>query len=222
MKRLDAILKSKSTKACLFVLCLVPLGELVWLIFTDGLGPNPINAVEHFTGDWTIRFICIALAVTPLREILHLPQMIRFRRMLGLFAFFYVCLHFTTWFAIDDFFNIHDISKDIVKRPFITVGFTAFVLMIPLAVTSTNKMVRRLGYKKWQFIHRAIYLIAILGVIHYLWLVKSDETRPLRYGAVVAALLLWRVGTWLRDRKKRQAQHSRLAREAPSRIETVS
>ncbi|HKQ87972.1 MAG TPA: protein-methionine-sulfoxide reductase heme-binding subunit MsrQ [Candidatus Acidoferrales bacterium] len=222
MKRLDAILKSKWTKACLFVLCLVPLGELIWMIFTDGLGPNPINSAEHFTGDWTIRFVCITLAVTPLREILRQPQLIRFRRMLGLYAFFYGSLHFTTWFAIDNFFNVHDISKDIVKRPFVTVGFTAFVLMIPLAITSTKGMVRRLGYKRWLFIHRAIYVTAILAVIHYLWLVKSDKTRPLRYGAVVAVLLLWRVGTWLRDRKKRQAQHARLAREAPSRIETAS
>jgi methionine sulfoxide reductase heme-binding subunit len=222
VKKLDAILKSKWTKALLFVVCLCPLGELIWIAFTGGLGPNPINFVEHFTGDWTIRFICITLAVTPLREILGQPQLIRFRRMIGLYAFFYACLHFSTWFGIDNFFNFHDISKDIVKRPFITVGFTAFVLMIPLAITSTKGMVRRLGYKKWQFIHRAIYVTAILAVIHYYWLVKSDKTRPLRYGAVIAVLLLWRAGTWLRDRRKRQAQHARLSREAPSRVETAS
>jgi methionine sulfoxide reductase heme-binding subunit len=218
----DAILKSKWTKAFLFILCLSPLVEFAWIVFTGGLGPNPINFTEHFTGDWTIRFICITLAITPLREILRQPQLIRFRRMIGLYAFFYAFLHFSTWFGIDDFFNLHDISKEIAKRPFITVGFTAFVLMIPLAVTSTKGMVRRLGFKRWQALHRALYVTAILAVIHYLWLVKSDKTRPIRYGMLIGALLLWRVFTWARDRRKRHEQRVRLSSEARSRIETAS
>ncbi|HTZ73113.1 MAG TPA: protein-methionine-sulfoxide reductase heme-binding subunit MsrQ [Candidatus Aquilonibacter sp.] len=218
---MDAFLKSKWTKRALFVVCLVPLGDLIWIAFTGGLGPNPITFVEHFTGDWTIRFICITLAVTPLREILRQPQLIRFRRMLGLYAFFYACLHFSTWFGIDNFFDFHAIAKDIVKRPFITVGFTAFVLMIPLAVTSTDRMVRRLGYKKWVALHRAIYVIAILAVVHYYWLVKSDERRPIRYGILVAALLLWRVGAWVRDRRRRQARPAAAPRETATPVETA-
>jgi sulfoxide reductase heme-binding subunit YedZ len=218
----DAILKSKWTKAVLFVLCLVPFADLIWIAFTGGLGPNPIEFITHFTGDWTIRFVCITLTVTPLREILRQPQLIRFRRMLGLYAFFYGCLHFGTWIGLDKFFNLHDMWADVLKRRFITVGFAAYVLMIPLAITSTKGMVRRLGFKRWQMLHRLIYFTAILAVIHYYWLVKSDVHRPLRYGALVAALLLWRLGTWLYGRKKRQTQPARAVhREAPSRIETA-
>lgn len=219
---MDAVLKSKWTKALVFILCLVPLGDLIWIAFSGGLGPNPIEFITHFTGDWTIRFVCITLAITPLRELLRQPQLIRFRRMVGLYAFFYGCLHFSTWIGLDKFFNWHDMWADVLKRRFITVGFAAFVLMIPLAITSTKGMVRRLGFKRWQLLHRAIYLTAILAVIHYYWLVKSDVRRPLRYGAIVAALLLYRLGIWLRDRKKRLAQHARaVPREVPSRAETA-
>lgn len=139
--------------------------------------------------------------------------------MTGLYAFFYGSLHFATW--IFDKFSLTDMSQDIVKRPFITVGFAAYVLMIPLAITSTKGMVRRLDYKRWQFIHRAIYLTAILAVIHYYWLVKSDVRRPVRYGILVAALLLWRVGVWIRDRRKRDAQPGRIPRETSSNVETA-
>jgi sulfoxide reductase heme-binding subunit YedZ len=213
----DTLLKNKWTKALIFTLCLVPLSLIVWRMVTD-TPPNPIEFITHALGDWTIRFICITLAITPIREILRQPQLIRFRRMMGLYAFFYGSLHFATW--IFDKFSLTDMAQDIVKRPFITVGFAAYILMVPLAITSTKGMVRRLGFKRWQLLHRAIYLTAILAVIHYYWLVKSDIHRPLRYGAVVGALLLWRIGTWLRDRRKRPAQPVR-AREAPPRAETA-
>lgn len=215
---MDAILKSKWTKAVVFVSCLVPFCLIAWTVITN-TPPNPIEFITHGLGDWTIRFICITLAITPVREILRQPQLIRFRRMTGLYAFFYGSMHFATW--IFDKFSLTDMAQDIVKRPFITVGFAAYVLMIPLAITSTKGMVRRLGFKRWQQLHRAIYATAILAVIHYLWLVKSDKTRPERYGVLIAALLLWRVWTWVRDKRKRQSRPERVAREAPSRAETA-
>jgi methionine sulfoxide reductase heme-binding subunit len=214
----DRLLKSKWTKAVIFVLCFCPACLIAWTVVTN-TPPNPIEFITHGLGDWTIRFICITLAITPAREIFRQPQLIRFRRMTGLYAFFYGSLHFATW--IFDKFSLTDMGQDIVKRPFITVGFAAYVLMIPLAITSTKGMVRRLGYKRWQFIHRAIYLTAILAVIHYYWLVKSDVRRPVRYGILVAALLLWRVGVWIRDRRKRQTQPGRVPRETPSNVETA-
>jgi len=217
----DTILKSKWTKVAVFVLCLVPLADLIRIAVQGGLGPNPIEFITHFTGDWTIRFICIALAITPLREILRQPQLIRLRRMLGLFAFFYACLHFGTWIGLDKFFAWDEMWKDVLKRRFITVGFAAFVLMIPLAITSTKAMVRRLGFNRWQLLHRAIYFTAILGVIHYYWLVKSDVHRPLRYGALVSALLMWRFGVWIYDRGKRQS-HSARAQSTPASSATQS
>ena len=214
---MDAVLKSKWTKAFAFVLCLVPFGLITWTVVTD-TPPNPIEFITHGLGDWTIRFVCITLSITPLRQILRQPQLIRFRRMTGLYAFFYGSMHFATW--IFDKFSFSDMSADIVKRPFITVGFAAYVLMIPLAITSTNGMVRRLGFKRWQVLHRLIYITAILAVIHYWWLVKSDVHRPERYGVLVAILLLWRIGTWLRDRQKGQKQRvPSQSREAAPQIE---
>ena len=136
---------------------------------------------------------------------LRLPQLIRFRRMLGLFAFFYVCLHFTTWIWLDRYFDWRQMLDDIAKRPFITVGFAAFVLLIPLALTSTAGWIRRLGGKRWQMLHRLIYVAAILGVIHYYWLVKSDHRKPLEYAFIIGALLLWRIGAWLIDRRRQNA-----------------
>src|SRR5205823_12745300 len=135
-------------------------------------------------GDWTLRFLLATLAITPARKLLHLPSLIKFRRMLGLFAFFYACLHFTTYIWLDKFFNVHEMLVDVAKRKFITVGFTAFVLLIPLAVTSTAGWIRRLGGKRWQTLHRLVYVSAICGVIHYLWLVKADIRKPLEYGAI--------------------------------------
>jgi sulfoxide reductase heme-binding subunit YedZ len=155
----NSILTSKGTKLVVFLACLIPFGQLLWRAFHNGLGgfpdnmdfgANPIEFITHATGDWTIRFLIITLAITPLRKILRQPQLIRFRRMLGLFAFFYGCLHFGTWIGLDKFFAWSEMWKDVQKRRFITVGFAAFVLMIPLAVTSTAGMIRRLGGRRWQ------------------------------------------------------------------------
>jgi len=191
-----SLLANKWTKVPVFLLCLVPLGILVWSALTGNLGANPVEFIQHATGDWTLRFLVFTLCITPLRKILKLPELIRFRRMLGLFAFFYACLHFLIYLGPDQSFDLKAIWKDVAKRPFVTVGFTAFVLLIPLAVTSTAGWIRRLGGRRWQMLHRAIYISAICGVIHYYWLVKSAVLRPLTYGAIVAVLLLWRLGDW--------------------------
>jgi len=181
----------------IFILCLAPLMRLGWKAYQQDLGANPIEVITHATGDWTLRFLLITLAVTPLRKILKQPWLIRFRRMFGLFAFFYVCLHFLTYIWLDKFFNVHEMLADVVKRKFITVGFTGFVLLIPLAITSTAGWIRRLGGKRWQTLHRLIYVSAIAGVIHYLWLVKADRTKPLEYGFILFVLLAYRVVVWL-------------------------
>ena len=199
---LNSILTSKWTKVAVFLLCLAPVGVLAWRALHGGLTANPIEFITHATGDWTLRFLIITLAVTPLRRILRLPQLIRFRRMLGLFAFFYGFLHFGIWLGIDKFFDWPEMMKDVAKRPFITVGFAGFVLMIPLAITSTAGWIRRLGGRRWQWLHRAIYLSAIAGVIHYYWQVKSDVRKPLQYAFLVGILLAWRLGAWIFDRKK--------------------
>ncbi len=193
-------------KVVVFITALVPLGILLWKFFgahpSDmstwgaGLGANPIEAIEHGTGDWTLRFLLITLSITPLRKLLRVPSFIKFRRMLGLFAFFYGCLHFTTYIWLDKFFNLHEMLLDVAKRKYITVGFTAFVLLIPLAVTSTAGWIRRLGGKRWQALHRLIYVSGIAGIIHYLWLVKADIRKPLEYGAILMLLLLYRVVNW--------------------------
>jgi sulfoxide reductase heme-binding subunit YedZ len=183
----------KWIKIPVFLLCLVPAVLLAWKGFHQDLGANPIEFITHATGDWTIRFLCITLAVTPLRRLLGLPQLIRYRRMFGLFAFFYGSLHFMTYLWLDKFFDFSEITKDVYKRPFITAGFVAFVSMLPLALTSTAGWIRRLGGRRWQQLHRLIYLSAIAGVIHYYWLVKSDVRKPLLYAAIVAVLLGYRV-----------------------------
>jgi sulfoxide reductase heme-binding subunit YedZ len=197
MRSVPSLLSNKWTKVPIFILCLVPLGVLVWRALTGNLGPNQVETLQHTTGDWTLRFLVITLCITPLRKLLKLPDLIRFRRMLGLFAFFYACLHFLTYLGPDQSFDLAAMWKDVYKRPFITVGFTAFVLLIPLALTSTAGWIRRLGGRRWQMLHRLIYISAICGVIHYYWLVKSAVLRPLTYGAIVAILLLWRLGDWL-------------------------
>jgi methionine sulfoxide reductase heme-binding subunit len=193
-------------KVVVFLIALAPLGMLLWKFFgahpSDmstwgaGLGANPIEAIEHGTGDWTLRFLLITLSITPLRKLLRVPSLIKFRRMLGLFAFFYGCLHFTTYIWLDKFFNLHEMLLDVAKRKYITLGFTAFVLLIPLAVTSTAGWIRRLGGKRWQALHRLIYVSGIAGIIHYLWLVKADIRKPLEYGAILILLLLFRVVNW--------------------------
>jgi sulfoxide reductase heme-binding subunit YedZ len=172
-----------------FVLCLVPLARLAWLGVQGGLGANPIEYITHSTGWWTLSFLMITLAVTPLRRVTGINWVLRLRRMLGLFAFFYATLHFTTYLWLDQFFDWTEIAKDIVKRPFITIGFAAFVLLIPLAATSTNSMVRRLGGRRWQLLHRLVYVIAILGVAHFWWLVKKDITEPVLFACALTGLL---------------------------------
>jgi sulfoxide reductase heme-binding subunit YedZ len=196
MRSVPSLLSNKWTKIPIFILCLVPFGLLVWRALTGNLGPNQVETLQHTTGDWTLRFLVFTLCITPLRKLLKLPDLIRFRRMLGLFAFFYACLHFLTYLGPDQSFDLAAMWKDVAKRPFITVGFTAFVLLIPLAFTSTAGWIRRLGGRRWQMLHRLIYISAICGVIHYYWLVKSAVLRPLTYGAIVAVLLLWRLGDW--------------------------
>jgi sulfoxide reductase heme-binding subunit YedZ len=199
---LRRILSSRWVKIPVFALCLVPALLLGWRALNGDLGANPIEFVTHCTGDWTIRFLCITLSITPLRKLLRLPELIRFRRMMGLFDFFYASLHFLTWFMLDKFFDWNEILKDVVKRPFITAGFTAFLLLIPLAVTSTKGWIRRLGGKQWQMLHRLIYVSACAGVVHYYWLVKSDIRLPIFYGAIVAVLLVYRLVVRLMKNRK--------------------
>ena len=183
----------KWLKGACFALCLIPLTRLGWLAAHNGLGANPIEYITRSTGWWTLSFLLITLSVTPIRRLTGWNWLLRLRRMLGLFAFFYVCLHFTTYIWLDQFFDWQSMLKDIAKRPFITVGFTAFVLLIPLAATSTNAMVRRLGAKRWQRLHRAVYVIATLGVLHFWWLVKKDIREPLIFGALLGLLFLVRL-----------------------------
>jgi len=186
----------KWIKAAAFVACLVPLALLIWRGLTGGLGANPIEYITHSTGWWTLSFLLITLSVTPLRRLTGLNWLLRLRRMLGLYAFFYATLHFTTYIWLDQFFDPASIVKDIAKRPFVTIGFAAFVLLIPLAATSTNAMVRRLGARRWQQLHRLIYAIASLGVLHYWWLVKKDVTEPVVFalllGMLLGVRLIWR------------------------------
>jgi methionine sulfoxide reductase heme-binding subunit len=190
---MNSILASKWTKVVVFFVCLIPAGLLIRGVFTNNLSSNPTQFLEHATGDWTLRFLAITLAITPLRKIIGQPQLIRFRKMFGLFAFFYVFCHFCIYLGLDQVLDFHGVWADILKRRYITVGFTGFVLLIPLAITSTAGWVRRMGYKRWQMLHRAIYLSAIAGVIHYYWQVKSDVHLPLEYAGVMAILLFWRV-----------------------------
>ncbi|GAC1662768.1 MAG: protein-methionine-sulfoxide reductase heme-binding subunit MsrQ [Candidatus Acidiferrum sp.] len=215
-----AILANKWTKVPVFAFCTVPLVLLAWRSWHGQLGANPIEFITHATGDWTLRFLVITLAVTPVRKMLGIPELIRFRRMLGLFAFFYACLHFTTYIWFDKSFDLAEMWKDIAKRKYITVGFTAFVLLIPLAITSTKGWIRRLGGKRWQQLHRAIYFSAVAGVIHYYWLVKSAVIKPLTYGTIVAALLLWRLVDW-RLRRGRQTTASTRASDGSGRSPDV-
>jgi len=183
----------KWVKVALFALCLIPFARLAWLGTHRGLGANPIEYITRSTGWWTLSFLLITLSVTPLRRLTGWNWLLRLRRMLGLFAFFYVSLHFTTYIWLDQFFDWQSMLKDIAKRPFITVGFTAFLLLIPLAATSTNAMVRRLGAKRWQRLHRAVYVIATLGVLHFWWLVKKDIREPLIFATLLGLLFLIRL-----------------------------
>jgi methionine sulfoxide reductase heme-binding subunit len=187
-------------KPVVFLACLIPLALLGWKAYSGGLGANPIEVITHATGDWTLRFLLITLAITPIRKLTGRLWLIRYRRMFGLFAFFYATLHFLTYIWLDKFFDWHEMLHDIAKRRFITVGFAGFVLLIPLALTSTTGWIRRLGGKRWQALHRLIYLSAIAGVIHYWWLVKADIRLPLEYGVILAVLLGYRIAVWAREK----------------------
>lgn len=189
-------------KAAVFVAALAPLAKLAAgaFYFPEWLGANPAEFITRSTGDWTLRFLLFTLAVTPLRKLSGWNWLLRFRRMLGLYAFFYGAMHVSSYAGFDQVFDFSEILADIAKRPFITVGFAALLLMIPLAVTSTNAMVRRLGARRWQALHRLVYVIAPLGVLHFWWMVKSDITEPAIYAAVLAVLLGHRIAGRLKDR----------------------
>lgn len=175
--------------------CLAPLSLLLYDFYRDELGANPVETITNTTGIWTLRFIVITIAITPLRWATGVNQLINYRRALGLFAFFYGSLHFLTYFILDHQLQFEGLWDDVVKRPYITAGFTAFVLMIPLAITSTTGWIRRMGGKRWNLLHRLVYITALAAVLHYFWKVKLDATYPIYYGIGVAILLgirLWR------------------------------
>lgn len=189
-------------KWLVFLIALIPLAKLAWLGLHDGLGANPIEKITRTTGYWTLSFLLITLTATPLRSLTGWNWPIRWRRMLGLFAFFYACLHFLTYLVLDQFFDWPAIIKDIAKRPYITLGFPAFVLLIPLAITSTRKMVQRLGGRRWKMLHRLVYPISIAGVVHFWWLVKKDITEPAQFAVALAVLLGFRLIKAVKDSTK--------------------
>ena len=201
-------------KAALFIACLTPLGHLFWQGFRNHLGANPVEYITHSTGWWALALILITLSVTPLRRVTGLPWLLRFRRLLGLFAFFYASLHFVTYIWLDQFFDWKDIVKDIGKRPFIMLGFSAFVLLIPLALTSTNAMVKRLGAKRWQQLHRFIYVLSALAVAHFWWLVKKDITEPFIFAVLLAMLLIARLLYLLQQQRS-------ISRSGPTRSQAA-
>ncbi len=192
-------------KILAFLAALGPAAWLGWAAWNGDLGANPIETITWETGIWTLRLLVCTIAVTPVRRVTGWNDLIRFRRMLGLFAFFYGSLHFLTYIWLDKFFAVDEIVKDVYKRPFITVGFTGLTLMVPLALTSTAGMIRRLGGKLWRRVHRLVYAVAVAGVVHYWWLVKADIRRPRIYAAIVAVLLAYRVVAWLGRRRVARA-----------------
>ena len=217
-------------KVLVFVAALGPVSWLVWAALTGNLSPNPLSDITNETGVWTLRFVCITLAVTPVRRLTGWNEIIRFRRMTGLFAFFYGTLHFLTYVIADRFAGldfpdgivawstlrnlVHSVGEDIYKRPFITIGFTAWMTMLPLALTSTAGMIRRLGGRRWNVLHRLVYATAVAGVVHYWWLVKADISRPRIYALVVALLLGFRI---VRAKRRTFSLRSQTARTPLSR-----
>jgi sulfoxide reductase heme-binding subunit YedZ len=193
----------KFFRILVFLLCCVPFALLLFDLGFGRLSANPIADITDRTGLWTLRMLLLTLTVTPLRRLTGWPALAPYRRTLGLFAFFYAALHFLTYFVLDQFFAFRQILNDIAKRPFITVGLASFLLLTPLAVTSIRRIARRLGGRRWKRLHRLVYVAAVGGVVHYLWVVKADISRPLAYGAVLAALLGLRVWFFLRDRMRR-------------------
>jgi sulfoxide reductase heme-binding subunit YedZ len=213
----NKLLLHKAAKPIIFLICLLPFIRLGYGAFTDGLGANPAEFLIRAAGDWTLRFVCIVLAVTPLRVMTKLSGLARFRRMLGLFAYFYVVFHLLSYSWFDMGFDIADIAKDIAKRPFILVGFAAFVLLTPLAATSFNRAIKAMGAKRWQMLHKLVYVIAGLGLLHFFWMRagKNNFNEVFVYVAIVAALLGWRV--WHFFNKKKKMQSSPVVRPQPSR-----
>jgi methionine sulfoxide reductase heme-binding subunit len=196
------VLLHPAAKPVVFVLALLPFAWLFYGALTNNLGANPAEYLDRATGDWTLRLLCITLAVTPVRVTLGLPALARFRRMLGLFTYFYVVLHLVAYSWFDQGFDFGEIAKDIAKRPFILVGFTCFVLLTPLAATSFNRAVKALGVKRWQALHKLVYVIAPLGILHFFWMRagKHNFAEVAVYAAIVAALLGWRFKEYLRKR----------------------
>ena len=210
---------SKAGKPIVFLLCLLPFLWLVYGAFTDGLGANPAEYLIRSTGDWTLRFLCIVLAVTPLRVSFKLTGLARYRRMLGLFVYFYVVVHLLSYSWFDMGFDVGEIAKDIAKRNFILVGFAAFVLLTPLAATSFNRAIKAMGAKRWQRLHKTIYAIVGLGLLHFFWMRagKNNFSEVFIYAGIVAILLAWRV--WDASRKARlQRQKAATAAPAAARV----
>lgn len=207
IKRLQAWLLKPAAKAVLFVACLGPFAWLFYGAWANTLGANPAEALIRSTGDWTLRFLCVTLVVTPLRQWTGLAVLLRFRRMLGLFAFFYACLHFLAYGWLDKSLDLAEILKDIAKRPLILVGSLALLLLIPLAATSFNRAIRSLGAKRWQALHRAVYAIVLLGLLHFFWMraAKNDLAEVAVYAAVIALLLGWRMAQALAKRRQATA-----------------
>jgi sulfoxide reductase heme-binding subunit YedZ len=203
-------------KPIVFTACLIPLAQLIRNAFTDDLGTNPIETITRHTGSWALILLLVTLSVTPLRRILHHNELVKIRRMLGLFAFFYAALHFSTYLVLDHFFDWNAILKDITKRPYVTAGFTGFMLMVPLAITSTAGMIRRLG-KRWQQLHRLVYVAAIAAVVHFYWLVKADIRRPAQYGGVLALLLGYRLALMLKPVSRSAGKIKRQIQDSESR-----
>ena len=193
--RRKSALLHPAAKPLLFALCLLPLAWLLYGAVADTLGANPAEALIRGTGDWVLRLLCLTLAVTPLRQWTGRPELARFRRMLGLFTFFYLVLHFLSYAWLDMGFDPHQIARDIPKRPFALVGFAAFLLMLPLAATSFNRAIKALGAKRWQTLHKSVYVIALLALLHFFWMRagKHDFAEVAVYAAIVAVLLGWRV-----------------------------
>lgn len=192
------LLTHPAAKPLLFVICLLPFAWLVFDVATHNLGANPQEALIRATGDWTLRFLCMVLTVTPLRIISNTPGLARFRRMLGLFVYFYVLVHLLSYSWFDMGFDVADIATDIAKRPFILVGFSAFVLLTPLALTSFNRAIKALGAKRWQLLHKLVYIIAGLGILHFFWMRagKNNFAEVFVYAAILGVLLGWRVIQW--------------------------
>jgi len=184
-------------KPVLFIVLLLPLVMLAYRFYSDGFGANPIETINRYTGDWALRILLSTLAFSPLIRITRWNNIIQYRRMFGLFAFFYVCVHLTSYIVLDQFFDFGEIIDDVFKRPFITAGFSAFILLIPLAVTSTNKMVERLQFR-WIQLHRIVYFVAMLAVLHFWWMVKIDTREPMIYATILAILLGYRLFFYIR------------------------